>query len=341
MADQDRSILVTGAVGQIGFQLTLALRRRHGDGNVVAVGHITEPSATLRDGRPYTTCDVRDAPALRRIIDRYRIDTIYHLAAVPPAVAERNPRLAWDVNVDGLRNVLEVARDRGVSRVFVPSSIAVFGPDVPKAATPQDAPCRPRTVYGMTKLVGETLAQQYVREYDLDVRGLRYPPIVSCEMPLRGGVTDYAVEIFYAAEAAGHYQCFVREDTVVPVMYLPDCLRAALDLMEAESGSLSTSSFYNVGGASFSVGELAAEIRGHLPGFACSFTPDGRQAIADGLPRGIDDAPARRDWNWKPQYGLQEIVADMLQCVSGVSRPERQARARKYTPFSRELLPNP
>lgn len=318
MADHRKGVLVTGATGGIGSRLVAALRQQRAGRTIVAVGHITEPSATLRKGGPVTTCDVRDGSALRRIAARYRVGTIYHLAAIPPAAAERQPRLAWEVNVDGLRNVLEIARDRGDCRVFSPSSIAVFGPDAPKAAAPQSARCRPRTVYGMTKLAGETLAKQYAREHGLDVRGLRFPPIVACNMPA-GGMVDYAMDIFYAAESAGHYQCFVREDTAVPLMYVPDALRAMLDLMATPAERLSVSGPYNVRGASFSAGELAAEIRNHLPGFCCSFAPDERQGLADELPNDVDDGPAQRDWDWAPAYGLREIVTDMIQRVSETS----------------------
>jgi nucleoside-diphosphate-sugar epimerase len=317
MADHKKGVLVTGATGAIGPWLVAALRRRHVDRTVVASGHITEPQATLRAGGPVTACDVRESSALRRIVERYRIDTIYHLAAVPPALAQRYPRLAWEVNVDGLHNVLEIARDRGDCRVFFPSSIAVFGPGTPKTA-PQSARCRPGTVYGMTKLACETLTQQYARERGVDVRGLRYPPIVGGGMPT-GGFSDHAVEMFYAAEATGHYQCPVREDTVVPVIYLPDALRAAIALMNTPVRRLNVSTAYNVRGASFSAGALAAQIREHLPGFCCSFAPDGHQALADALPNDVDDRAAQRDWDWSPNCGLREIVADMLEQVSQTS----------------------
>jgi len=316
MADHKERILVTSAADGVGSRLVAALRQRHVDKTVVEIEHTSEPSATLPKGGPVTTCDVRDGAALARIVDRYRVGTIYHFAAVPPLHAERQPRLAWEVNVDGLRNVLEIARNRRRCRVFFPSSVAVFGAAAPRMA-PQGARCRPETVYGMTKLAGETLAEQYAREYGLDVRCLRYPPIVACDMPT-GGLADHAVEMFYAAEATGHYQCPVREETVVPVMYLPDALRAAIALMSAPQ-RLSASVPYNVRGASFSAGDLAAEIRGHLPGFCCSFAPDGHQMLAEALPGDVDDRAAQRDWSWSPAYGLQEIVADMLERVGGTS----------------------
>jgi len=315
MADQNGRILVTGACGQIGSELTMALRERLGGGNVVAVGHVKEPSFTLRDSGPYASADVRDHAAVDQLVDRYEIDSIYHMAAILSATGERNPSDAWDVNVNGLRNVLEIARTRKLSQVFVPSSIAVFGPDVPRDLAPQDAPLNPRTMYGITKLAGEALARHYAMTFGLDIRGLRYPGIISSETMPGGGTTDYAVEIFYAAHSAGHYQCFVREDTVLPMMYMPDCIRATFDLMNALREPLSHPVSYNVAGMSFSAGDLARTIQRELPGFTCSFVPDERQAIADSWPRSIDDRFARHDWNWRPSFGLEDMVSDMLERI--------------------------
>jgi len=317
MADLERRIMVTGAVGQIGSELTAALRERRGGDNVVAVGHSTEPSETLRNGGPFTTCDVRDAAALAHIVDAYQVDTIYHMAAILSAAGERVPLLAWDVNVNGLISVLEVARIRGLAQVFVPSSIAVFGPDAPRELAPQDIALHPTTMYGVSKVVGESLADYYVHEFGMDVRGIRYPGIVSHETLPGGGTTDYAVEIFYAADAGGQYQCFVREDTVLPMMYMPDCIRATLDLMDAPADRLSAPTRYNVAGLSFSAGELAAEIQEHLPGFVCSYVPDARQEIADSWPQSLDDRRARIDWGWCPSFGVKEMVADMIEKISG------------------------
>ncbi len=312
MADMEGRILVTGAVGQIGSALTMALRGKYGGANVVAAGHITEPRATLRDGGPFIALDVRNRAEVEAVVDTYEIATIYHMAAILSAVGEQDPRAAWDVNTTGLLNILEVARTRGVSRVFLPSSMAVYGPDAPRELAPQAAALNPTTMYGITKVVGEALAKNYIRKYGLDVRGLRYPGVISADTPPGGGTTDYAVEIFYAAEASGHYSCFVREDTVLPMMYMPDCIRATLELMEAPFDALEFPAGYNVTGMSFSAGRLAKELQKHLPGFSCSYVPDSRQAIADSWPLHLDDAAARRDWKWMPRFGLEEMVADML-----------------------------
>lgn len=312
MADMEGRILVTGAVGQIGSELTMALRERHGSSNVVAAGHITEPQQTLRDSGPFVKIDVRNQAEIERIVEKYQIEKIYHMAAILSAVGEKNPCMAWDVNVNGLLNVLEVARQRKLSQVFVPSSMAVYGPDVPRDLAPQESALNPTTMYGITKLAGEALAKNYIHNYGLDVRGLRYPGVISGETPPGGGTTDYAVEIFYAAEASGHYQCFVREDTVLPMMYMPDCIRATLDLMDAPFEALEFPAGYNVEGMSFSAGMLVEAVRRHLPGFSCSFAPDERQRIADSWPLRLDDSAARRDWHWHPQFGLEEMVTDML-----------------------------
>jgi len=312
MADMEGRILVTGAVGQIGSELTMALRTRYGGSNVVAAGHITEPTETLRDSGPFVTIDVRESAEIEQVIERYQIETIYHMAAILSAVGEKNPHMAWDVNVNGLLNILEVARLGGLSRIFVPSSMAVYGPDVPRELAPQDSALNPSTMYGITKLAGEALAKNYIHNYGLDVRGLRFPGVISSETPPGGGTTDYAVEIFYAAEACGHYQCFVREDTVLPMMYMPDCIRATLNLMDAPFEALEYPTGYNVEGMSFSAGMLVEAVRKHLPGFACSFVPDERQRIADSWPLRLDDSAARRDWHWMPQFGLEEMVEDML-----------------------------
>jgi nucleoside-diphosphate-sugar epimerase len=305
-------ILVTGAVGQIGSELTLALRQRHGLDNVVAAGHRTPPSQALRESGPFITVDVTDREALGRAIGDHRIDTVYHLAAILSATGEKNPQLAWRVNIDGLLNVLEVARERSIERIFLPSSIAVFGPDTPRDSAPQETILQPTTVYGVTKVAGELLGDYYVRRYGLDVRGLRYPGIISSETPPGGGTTDYAVEIFYDALENGEYTCFVRPDTVLPMMYMPDCIRATLDLMDADFSSLKHHCTFNLGAMSFSAAELADEISKHVPGFVCRFEPDSRQGIADSWPRTIDDGAARSEWGWSPEFDLPSMTHDML-----------------------------
>jgi len=305
-------ILVTGAVGQIGSELTLALREKHGSENVIAAGNRTPPSKALRESGPFTTVDVTDRTALDAAVSEHRVDTIYHLAAILSATGEKNPQLAWKVNVDGLLNVLEVGRERELQRIFLPSSIAVFGPETPRDPAPQETILLPTTVYGVSKVAGELLADYYVRRYGLDVRGLRYPGIISSETPPGGGTTDYAVEIFYQAVEKGSYTCFVRPDTVLPMMYMPDCIKATLDLMDADFDKLEHHASFNLGAMSFSAEELAAEIAKHIPEFTCTYEPDFRQEIADSWPKTIDDTPARSEWNWRPAYDLAAMAKDMI-----------------------------
>jgi nucleoside-diphosphate-sugar epimerase len=307
-----RRILVTGAVGQIGSELTTALRERHGSESVVAAGHKTAPSETLRDSGPFVTADVTDRAGLAAVLDEHEIGTVYHLAAILSATGEKNPLLAWRVNVDGLINVLELGREKGLDQIFVPSSIAVFGPETPRDPAPQETILRPTTVYGITKVTGELLGDYYVRRYGLDVRGLRYPGIVSSETLPGGGTTDYAVEIFYHALERGAYTCFVGPGTVLPMMYMPDCVKATLDLMEADPSRLRHRCTFNLGAMSFSAAELAREIEKHLPGFRCSYEPDFRQQIADSWPKTVDDRAARDEWGWTPEYDLASMTEDML-----------------------------
>lgn len=312
-ATEMKRILVTGACGQIGSELTLALRERYGGQNVVAAGHRSQPSPALRDSGPFEFVDVTQRETIEAVVEKYSIDIIYHMAAILSAAGEKNPHLAWDVNINGLYNVLEVARERRMVRVFCPSSIAVFGPDTPKDNTPQETVLRPTTMYGITKVTGELLGDYYFRRFNLDVRGVRYPGIISAETLPGGGTTDYAVEIFYEAIRHKQYTCFVREDTVLPMMYMPDCIRATIMLMEADLSRLKHHTDFNLAGLSFSAGELAAEIKKHIPEFVCRYEPDFRQAIADSWPRTIDDSAAREEWGWSPQYDLATMVEDMLE----------------------------
>ncbi|MBC7097788.1 NAD-dependent epimerase/dehydratase family protein [Candidatus Bipolaricaulota bacterium] len=305
-------ILVTGATGQIGSELTLELRRLYGDENVVAAFHRTPLPPSLKDSGPSVRLDVADRAELEKVVRNYKPDVIYHLAAILSAKGEENPAAAWRVNLDGLYNVLEVARAGGVRQVFWPSSIAVFGPKTPKEDTPQDTVLCPTTMYGVTKAAGEYLCDYYARRYGLDVRGVRYPGIISSETPPGGGTTDYAVEMFYAAVKGEPYTCFVRPDTTLPMMYMPDCLKAAIQLMEADPARLTHRADYNVTAMSFSAEELAAEIKKHVPNFQVAYRPDFRQEIADSWPRSIDDSAAREDWDWEPSYDLSRMVEDML-----------------------------
>jgi nucleoside-diphosphate-sugar epimerase len=304
-------ILVTGAFGQIGTELTAALRVKHGAENVLATGRRLRPDAQASG--PAEILDVTDAAAVQDAFSRHEIDVVYHLAARLSAVAERDPQHAWHINVDGLRNVLEAARGARVKLLFWPSSIAVFGPETPRTAVPQETIMRPTTIYGIAKIAGELLCDYYVRRYGLDVRGVRYPGVISSGSLPGGGTTDYAVEIFYAALQEGRYKAFVREDCVLPMIYMPDCINAALSLMAAPLDRLKHHNAFNLSAMSFSAGELAAEIGRHVPGFVCEYDPDERQLIADSWPQTIDDAAARREWGWQPCYDLAAMTADMLE----------------------------
>jgi nucleoside-diphosphate-sugar epimerase len=309
-------ILVTGACGQIGSELTMALRERYGNENVVAAGHRTKPSERLRQSGPFEFIDVTKRETVEEVVRKYNIDTIYHLAAILSAVGEEKPQLAWNVNMNGLYNILEIAREHGMVRVFWPSSIAVFGPGTPRDNTPQETVLRPTTMYGVTKVAGELLCNYYFKKFGLDVRGVRYPGIISSETLPGGGTTDYAVEIFYEAIKHKRYTCFVREDTVLPMMYMPDAIKGAIDLMEADLSRLKHHADFNLAAMSFSAGELAAEIKKHIPEFTCEYKPDFRQAIADSWPRTIDDSAAREEWGWEPSYDLAAMTVDMLEKLS-------------------------
>jgi nucleoside-diphosphate-sugar epimerase len=308
-----KKILVTGATGQIGSELTLELRKKYGGDNVVAAGHRRKPSEKLVKSGTFEYIDVTDRQSIENVVKKYDINTIYHLAAVLSAVGEEKPQIAWKVNMDGLYNMLEIARSHQLIRVFWPSSIAVFGQEAPRANAPQDAVLIPRTMYGVTKVAGELLCNYYFLRFGLDVRGVRYPGIISSETLPGGGTTDYAVEIFYEAIKNKRYTCFVRKDTMLPMMYMPDCIKAAIDLMEAEPSRIKCRTSYNVTGMSFSAGELASEIKKYVPEFECEYKPDFRQKIADSWPMSIDDGVARWEWGWNPTYDLSAMTKDMIE----------------------------
>jgi nucleoside-diphosphate-sugar epimerase len=307
-----RNILVTGALGQIGSELTTELRGRYGDSNVVASDLKPAPAGELGHAGPFEQADVTDGRALAEICRKHRIDAIVHLAAILSATGEKAPLRAWDVNMTGLLNTLEIAREHELAQVLCPSSIAVFGGGCPRENTPQETVLRPTTIYGVTKVAGELLCDYYVRRFGVDARGLRYPGIVSAETLPGGGTTDYAVEIYYEAVENGHYTCFLKEDTRLPMMYMPDCVKGTIDLMEADFDRLVHHGDFNMGSMSFSAGELAESIRKHIPGFTVSYEPDYRQAIADSWPSSIDDSAARAEWGWCPEYGLEAMTKDML-----------------------------
>ncbi len=311
-----RKILVTGATGQIGSELTMDLRKNYGNDNVVAVGHSRKPSDELFNSGPFEFVDATEKESVEKITKKYDVDTIYHLAAVLSATGEQNPRLAWKVNMGSLYNVLEIAREQNIFRVFWPSSIAAFGPAGPRVKTPQETVLIPQTMYGVTKVAGELLCNYYFIKFDVDVRSIRYPGIISSEVLPTGGTTDYAVAIFYEAIKNRRYTCFVREDTVLPMMYMPDCIKATIKLMQADLSTIKRHDSYNVAGMNFSAGELATEIKKYIPEFKCDYKPDFRQEIADSWPMSIDDSAARRDWGWKPDYDLATMTKDMIAKLS-------------------------
>jgi nucleoside-diphosphate-sugar epimerase len=306
------NILVTGATGQIGTELTMVLRKRYDGNKIVAVGHRRKPNDALLASGPFEYADLSDVQNVEHIVEKHKINVIYHLAAVLSATGEENPQLAWNTNMGALYNILETARKHDVRKVFFPSSIAVFGPAAPRVNTPQDTVLVPRTMYGVSKVAGELLCNYYSVRYGLDVRGLRYPGIISSEVLPSGGTTDYAVEIFYEAIRKRRYTCFVRKGTVLPMMYMPDCIKATVDLMETESSKVKRHDAYNVTAMSFSAEELANEIRKYIPEFECEYKPDSRQKIADSWPMSIDDTVARMDWGWKPSYDLKAMTKDMI-----------------------------
>lgn len=301
------TVLVTGAAGQIGSELTPVLREHSEFGTVIA----TDIHDDNDLGDIYRSVDVTDRDALAQIVNEYDVDVMYHLAAILSARGEQNPDLAYDVNVTGLYNALEVSREAGLHKLIIPSSIAVFGPGTGDEPA-EEAILRPTTIYGITKVLAELMGAYYHRTYGLDVRGVRFPGILSHKTKPGGGTTDYAVEAFYEAIERGAYTYFVREDTRLPMIYMPDAIKALVDLACADREQLRYHCEYNVGALSFSAAELTAAIREHYPGFEATYEPDERQQIADTWPATVDDTAARQDWDWNPEYGLDDIVEDML-----------------------------
>jgi nucleoside-diphosphate-sugar epimerase len=306
-----KRILVTGAAGQIGTELVPALLKRYAGSEVVATD-IKEPAEALVAGARFERLDCTDPDACGAAIAGHRIDTVYHLAAVLSATAERVTGRAWDVNMNGLYHVLEACREHGCA-LFTPSSIAAFGPGTPADPAPQDTIQRPNTMYGVTKVAGELLCDYYHERFGVDARGLRYPGLISHMAPPGGGTTDYAVEIFHAALARGRYTSYLEPDTQLDMMYMPDALRAAMDLMDAPAAELRHRNAFNVTAMQLTPERLAAAIRGHIPDFTIAYDVDPvRQRIADSWPRRIDDSAAREEWGWRHEYDLSAMVEDML-----------------------------
>lgn len=313
MAEREvKNIMVIGAVGQIGSELTMALREKYGNDNVVAVGRKTPPSDELKNSGPFEYADCNNKESIENLVKKYDIDTIHHLAAILSGVGEKNPELAWNVNMNGLKNVLDIARDYKLARLIVPSSIAVFGPGTPLQNTPQQTIMRPNTIYGVTKVAGELLCDYYYEKWGVDVRGMRFPGLISYKTPPGGGTTDYAVAIYYEAVKIGKYECFVEERTTLPMMYMPDAINCHIDLQNADASTLRYRNAYNVTGFSFDVKTLADSIRKVIPELEVTYAPDTRQKIADSWPDSIDDSAAKEDWGWNPQYSLDAMTEDMI-----------------------------
>lgn len=307
---EKQKILVIGAGGQLGSELTAALRRRHGRENVIATD-IKDPGGMASEGF-FQILDVLDQKKLSEVIHRNEITQIYHLAAVLSATGEKNPRFAWQLNMNGLIHVLDASVEHKVQKVYWPSSIAVFGPTTPRQLTPQDTIMDPTTIYGISKLAGERWCDWYHRRHGVDVRSLRYPGLIGYKSKAGGGTTDYAVDIFFKALQENKYTCFLKPDTYLPMMYMDDAIKATLDLMDAPAGNVKVRSSYNISAMSFCPAEIAALIARQIPGFSITYEPDFRQAIADTWPQSVDDSRARMDWGWQPGFGLEEMVSDIL-----------------------------
>lgn len=307
------TILVIGACGQVGTELVLELRKRFGGSQVVA-SDIREPeNEELKNSGPFEVLDVLDGQACLNVIKKHGVSKVYQLAALLSATAEQKPDFGWKLNMDGLFNLLNIAKDGHIKRLFWPSSIAVFGPTTPKQNTPQDCIMDPTTVYGISKQAGERWCEYYFNRWGVDVRSVRYPGLISYKSLPGGGTTDYAVEIFYEALKTSKYECFLEKDTTLPMMYMPDAIKATIDVLEADSNDVKVRSSYNIAGFSFNPEELTAGIQKVLPDFSISYKPDFRQQIANGWPQSIDDAIARNDWNWTNSFSLDDMIIDMLE----------------------------
>ena len=308
-----KRILITGSVGQIGSELAMALREHYGNDNVIVGVNRTQPEGELKESGPFETVNCVDIKQVDDVVKKYKVDTIIHLAAILSAVAEAKPNLAWDVNINGLYNVLEVAREHKCA-VFTPSSIGAFGPTTPLDDTPQDTIQRPNTMYGVTKVAGELLCDYYYKRFGVDTRGVRYPGIISNVTLPGGGTTDYAVEIFYEAIKNKKYTCYIAAGTFLDMMYMPDAIKAAIDLMEADPAKLEHRNAFNVTAMSFDPEIIAAEIKKHIPELTWDYEVDPvRQAIAETWPNNMDDSAAREEWGWKPEYELAEMTKDMIE----------------------------
>ncbi len=306
-----KKTLIIGACGQIGSELVRTLRDSEGSDTIIATD-IRESNEQVVQSGPFEILDAKSREEIRSAVQRHNADTVYLMAALLSAKAEEDPEKAWRLNMSSLFNVLELAREGLINKIFWPSSIAVFGPTTPKTNTPQHTIMEPTTVYGITKQVGERWCDYYFKRYGIDVRSIRYPGIISWRTPPGGGTTDYAVEIFHKALSKGHYDCFLKEDTLLPMMFMDDAIKATLDIMQAHSERVRIRSSYNLAAMSFSPSELADAIMEHIPDFTIEYKPDFRQAIADSWPNSIDDGPARDHWNWRPDFDLAKMTEEMV-----------------------------
>ena len=307
-------ILIIGACGQIGTELTFALREKHGANNVIA-SDIREGNGSLMDSGPFEILDATDYDALEEIVAYYEINEVYLMAAMLSATAEKFPERAWNLNMNSLFNVLNLAKDKKINRIFWPSSIAVFGPNTPKVSTPQSTIMEPSTVYGISKQSGERWCDYYYHKFGVDVRSLRYPGLISWKTMPGGGTTDYAVEIYHNALSAGHYTCFLKEDTELPMMFMDDAIKATMEVMQSDAQNIKVRSSYNLAAMSFTPAEIAKSIQAHIPDFKIAYEPDFRQLIADSWPSSISDSEARKDWGWHSDFNLERTTKEMLKNI--------------------------
>jgi nucleoside-diphosphate-sugar epimerase len=307
-----KKMLVIGAAGQIGSELVMALKEKYGNENVVAGIRKTLPSEEVKNSGPVEVVDALDKDMVEKVIKKHKIDSIFHMASLLSAVGEKNPDLAWNVNMNTLKNILDLAKEHNL-KIFWPSSIAAFGLNTPKTDTPQFTIMNPNTMYGITKVSGELLCNYYFEKFGVDVRSVRYPGIISYKTLPGGGTTDYAIEIFYDAIKKGSYTCFLKKDTTLPMMYMPDAIKATINLMDADKDKINIRTSYNLTAISFSPEEIYQEIKKQIPNFKIGYSPDFRQKIADSWPKTIDDSRARKDWGWNHEYDLRKMTIDMLE----------------------------
>lgn len=311
----EKYILIIGACGQIGTELTFALREKYGFDHVIA-SDIREGSEEMMASGPFEILDATDYDALEEVIAYYEINEVYLMAAMLSATAEKFPMRAWNLNMNSLFNVLNLGKEKKIDKIFWPSSIAVFGPNTPKENTPQNTIMEPSTVYGISKQSGERWCEYYHNKFGVDVRSIRYPGLISWKTMPGGGTTDYAVEIYHKALSKSSYSCFLKEDTALPMMFMDDAIRATLQIMESRADDIKVRSSYNLSGMSFTPNDIAEEISRHIPDFKISYEPDFRQKIADSWPSSIDDSNAQEDWNWKAEFDLKETTKEMLKNLS-------------------------